>query len=1017
MSRVFLAEEIALGRRVVVKVCSPELAAVLDGERFEREVRVSARLQHPHIVAVLSAGRVGKSLFYIMPFIDGETLRARLSREVELPVNEATRLTREIADALAYAHARGFVHRDIKPENILLSHGHAMLADFGIVKALADASGDTLTATGLSLGTPLYMAPEQAVADPHLDHRADLYSLGAVAYEMLAGTPPFERGTPQALIAAHLSGTAAPLESRRPAVPPPLAAIVHRCLEKRAADRFADASALVAALDALTTAPISASARAIPRAAGRFQDRPWPMARVLAAFAIGGALALSVAWIVRTVAGLPDWFVAGAAALLILGLPVVVAATVAHNHRLAGPEDRGPLPRLVPRKLTLRRAIVGGIAAFSMLGVGTGSYMGMRTMGIGAAGTLVARGKLTARERLIIADFENSTRDSLLGPALTEAFRVDLAQSRLVSPAEPDYLRRALTRMQRPATTPITSAIAREIAQREGIKAVVEGEIQPVASALLVSAQIVSAETGEVLAVARETARDSTHILDAVDRVSKRLRERIGESLRAIRANPPLADATTGSLEALRKYSQGLRMGDAGDERREIQLMEEAVAADSGFAMAWRRLGTQLFNRAEQLDRAEEAITRAFRLRGQLSFRERRLTESSYYSDVAIRPESSAAALESLLREHPDDAWAINNLGVEYTFAGDRDRAAQMYRRAIVVEPQTLLAHTNLFAAQLALGQFDSAATTLRTIRASFPLTASIDELDVQLRLARRDYAAAEPLIRDQLQRHRDDADAQNRLHMLLAGTLMIRGKLAEADRALTASADLYAARGRMGAALTEHARRAIPLAMYLGDSAAARARLDAAFRAIPIDRIRPRERPMARLIAAAWSSGDASRAASLLNDFERHPGAEPGRVRRYLLDYHRARVLMMTDSTRIEATAVLRRSVSGPCAGCAAFSFAQLFDAQGVADSAIAYLEQWAVVGESEWAPGSYNAWQPIAYLRMAELYEARSDSGRAAAAYERFAELWRDADAVLQPRVREAKRRAAALRSDRGG
>jgi len=260
MSRVFLAEEIALGRRVVLKVLAPDLTHILSAERFEREIRVAARLQHPHIVPLLAAGRAGDALYYTMPLVEGESLRSRLDQQGELPVPEAARLFREVADALAYAHREGVMHRDIKPDNILLSHRHAMVTDFGVARAVSEAvGGATLTHTGMAVGTPAYMAPEQAAA-AHTDHRADLYGLGLVAFEMLAGYPPFGGTTPQALIAAHMTQAPPRLTEARPSVPAELATVVHRCLEKRAADRYEDAAELVRALDRL--APSAAPKRA-----------------------------------------------------------------------------------------------------------------------------------------------------------------------------------------------------------------------------------------------------------------------------------------------------------------------------------------------------------------------------------------------------------------------------------------------------------------------------------------------------------------------------------------------------------------------------------------------------------------------------------------------------------------------------------------------------------------------------------------------------------------------------------
>src|SRR5437870_4048209 len=204
MSRVFLAQEVHLGRQVVVKVLPPEMAAGVSAERFEREIRLAAALQHPHIVPLLTAGSQGDLLYYVMPHIAGESLRARIAHERELPVGDTVRILRDVCDALAYAHGHGIVHRDVKPDNVLFSGKHALVADFGVAKAVAESTGKTaLTSLGVALGTPAYMAPEQATADPTTDHRADIYAVGAVAYEMLAGRPPFTAPTGQAVLAAH----------------------------------------------------------------------------------------------------------------------------------------------------------------------------------------------------------------------------------------------------------------------------------------------------------------------------------------------------------------------------------------------------------------------------------------------------------------------------------------------------------------------------------------------------------------------------------------------------------------------------------------------------------------------------------------------------------------------------------------------------------------------------------------------------------------------------------------------
>jgi tetratricopeptide (TPR) repeat protein len=270
MSRVFVATETGLGRTVVLKILPPDLVAGLSVERFRREIQVAASLQHPHIVPLLSAGQAGDFLYYSMPYVEGESLRALLERQGELPVASAVRVATEVARALAYAHRHGIVHRDIKPDNILLAGDEAQVADFGIAKAVSlSAEKGGLTSIGLALGTPLYMAPEQAAADPATDHRADLYALGVVTYEMLAGQPPFGGRTPQQILGAHATETPAPLRTRRPAVPEPVADVVHRLLEKRPADRPQSAEEVIRLFDAAVTSAHPTTPIAIRRQSAR----------------------------------------------------------------------------------------------------------------------------------------------------------------------------------------------------------------------------------------------------------------------------------------------------------------------------------------------------------------------------------------------------------------------------------------------------------------------------------------------------------------------------------------------------------------------------------------------------------------------------------------------------------------------------------------------------------------------------------------------------------------------------
>ena len=294
MSRVFLATERAFDRKVVIKVLPTETAAAVSIERFKREIGLAARLQQANIVPVLTAGDMGGVPYFTMPFVEGRSLRDRLVAGRELPIAEAVGILKEVARALAYAHQQGVVHRDIKPDNVLLSGGTAMVTDFGVAKALsAAASGaDNLTGTGLAIGTPAYMSPEQATGDRSADHRTDIYAFGCLAYELLAGESPFAgRGIPQ-LVAAHITEIPEAVGRRRPAVPPALAALVMRCLEKDPADRPQSATELIAALEAVPAAtvatPESQAATVLMKAPTK--GRAWVVVAAAAIIMVAGAV-------------------------------------------------------------------------------------------------------------------------------------------------------------------------------------------------------------------------------------------------------------------------------------------------------------------------------------------------------------------------------------------------------------------------------------------------------------------------------------------------------------------------------------------------------------------------------------------------------------------------------------------------------------------------------------------------------------------------------------------------------
>jgi serine/threonine-protein kinase len=289
MATVYLAADVKHHRKVAVKVLRAELAATMGAERFSREIEVAAQLQHPHILPLLDSGEAGGFYYYVMPYVEGESLRERIAHRGEMPVHEAVRVLIEVVDALAHAHAHGVVHRDIKPDNVLLSGRHALVTDFGVAKAVSEATGaHTLTSVGVALGTPAYMAPEQAAADPNLDHRVDLYAVGVLGYELLTGRPPFSGLTPQETLAAHVTRAPEPIEQRRPGLSPALSAVLMKCLAKRPSDRWQTADELLAQLEPLAT-PSGGTTPTTTRPTRAVTRRPgWVK------YAVGGAAGIAV---------------------------------------------------------------------------------------------------------------------------------------------------------------------------------------------------------------------------------------------------------------------------------------------------------------------------------------------------------------------------------------------------------------------------------------------------------------------------------------------------------------------------------------------------------------------------------------------------------------------------------------------------------------------------------------------------------------------------------------------------
>lgn len=761
-------------------------------------------------------------------------------------------------------------------------------------------------------------------------------------------------------------------------------------------------------------------------------------------------VALQIVEIMTESVGLPDWVQPFAIVLLVIGFPVVLATAFVQEGvgsksapatgSATGPRSEGtgaavesdappsavtsaalgPSPATGNegvgtrptggaaehrhhRIFTWRNAILGGVAAFALLGVVTAGYMAMRTMGIGPAATLVAKGAIDERAVVILADFGSS--DSLLARAATEAFRVDLSQSDVVRLAEPSFVAEALRRMERPAGTTLDAELAREIAQREGVGAVIAGEINPAGTGFVLTGQVLDPAEGTVLVSHRETAADSSQILPAIDNLSEKLRERIGESYASIRADEPLERATTANLEALRLYSQAVEASDArADVPRAVALLEEALALDTAFAMAWRKLGVVLMNRGQQRTRALEALTKAYEHRDRLTKRERYFAAASYYQQGTNEPEKAIPAYENLLELDPEDAWALNNLGVAYMQLRDLSHAEAYFRRAVEADSASAsLPLSNLTGTLVREGKLDEARRTLDAHLALFPEDAAVYRNAATLASAGGDYELAKEGWEQLRARETGNLFWRGETSAGLAATAAVQGRLAEAEGH---EADAEAAAVQRGLP-PEALEQALSPAWYdvrvRGDRARGAERLREALDRYPLSSMPALDRPYAELIELHSYTGDPVSARRLMQEYE----AEVPAQLRDEADYQLARGSIALAEDRFpDAIQGFRASDRGVCVYCALPGLAEAYDRAGQRDSAVATHERYL----STIAPNRL-FWDATelgpALERLGQLYDEAGDREKAAEYYARFVELWRNADPELQPRVEAAQRR----------
>jgi tetratricopeptide (TPR) repeat protein len=731
--------------------------------------------------------------------------------------------------------------------------------------------------------------------------------------------------------------------------------------------------------------------------------------------------------------GLPDWVFAGALIVMALGLPMIL--WTAYVHRVARrtvtatptytpggtPSMQGTMATLAIKAsphVSWRRTTLGGVWALGGFAVLTGGYMTMRAFGIGPAGSLLASGKLDKRDAIVLADFRTTNTDSSLGRVVSEAVRQGLSESSVLTLKQPAEIGAALARMQRAPTAKLDSALARDIAVREGVKAILDGDVAGVGtSGYIVTLRLIRADSGVLLASVNAAGEGSQGLIDAADKAVRLLRGKAGESLRRVNGTAPLAAVTTSSLDALRKYSDAYKANSMdGDYAKAVALARQAVAIDPSFAMAWRLMGVSAANGNMSPALQDSAYERAYALRERLTTRERIWTTVNYFRSPRHRDrvKALAAADSGLALGTPLDSGVFGNyIGLDYSSRRDFRRAADAFALSANSSYQSSFPGTNRVIALVDAGEIAEAERAVKQGLEKFPTVPRVQQRTIEI------YYHTGKL--DELSRSLDSVARTGSPQMrawasTLQSSLAVRsGRVRQKLRAATDSdAPDPDAPGSLLDINTE-----VVINMVLRDSAALAIRsLDAALKAQPIQAMADVERPYFELASSYAAAGRPDKARELLNQFTRDI-TDTAMNRVVQPRYHTALgEVLLAEKKFAEALTEFRRGDSLPdgpansCAICLSNRLARTFEAAGQADSAIAMYNRYLTT--PSWVRMQVDldgTWLAPTHHRLAKLYDAKGDAPNAIIHYQALVNLWKDADPEFQPRVSAARGRISAL------
>jgi len=771
--------------------------------------------------------------------------------------------------------------------------------------------------------------------------------------------------------------------------------------------------------------------------------------QVLAVYLAGSWVAVQVVDALTRTAGLPEWVPPFALVLLIIGFPVVMATAIVQEGRpgegIAGKNERtreevesrasaapagdasavasqatsgpgadstpqlpsAPEPSGLQRWLTWRKAILGGVGAFTLLGISVAVYFFMWSSGIGPVGNLVAQGAIQQGDRVVLATFADATSEGL-GAVVTGALRVDLAQGSILNLVEEAELAPVLERMQVAPGTPLTAELARDAAVREGIGAVLDGEVGRAGTGYLVTAALREAESGRSMAAFRVTAGGPDDIIPAMDRLSREIRSKAGESLRSVRAGEPLEQVTTRSLDALRLFTEADQAFSLGDYRQTLELLDQAVAIDPEFAMAWRRMAAALGNIGTDPARHDHAAAQAYRHRDRLTERERYLADAYYFSSVQGDRPRTIAAYQNVLRIAPDDPAGLNNLGNEYLTIEDYARAEELYRRAVDGPGRSNTAFQNLIRTRIAAGDFSGADQAFQEFATAYPGNQELPEWDFWVAFVNEDLERAREVTALLINDPGLPGFVRSNALFRMALASYREGRLDE-GRGHALAAERVA--GEVGGAFqvvqrlwTAHAED------VLGDREWARSHVrtildDGSFSALD-----PDVKPWWFVSVLLAVQGERERAENVVEGWEAHLAAT-GETAHERAQLRRAQLLLDAATGRTDGTveALEAVAVEHGCATCWLEDRAFAAARSGRAEDAVRLYERLQERGfRNLYLNGTFRV---QAMLVLGPLYEEAGDPARAVEAYRRVVREWANADARGMERVREAEARIAAL------